>query len=135
MSLQAIDSLKHFAGKANELQLLRDRVQELEELLGLSMEQRDLMSPLKLSPQQTALLGLIYRGNLIRRTAAYTSIFGARLECEQPDDKILDVQLSRLRAALKPRGITIETHRGVGWSMSSDNKERLRTAIGGSATR
>jgi len=129
MSLQAIDSLKHFAGKANELQALRDRVQELEELLGLSQTTRDKLFILRLSPQQTALVALLYRGQLVRRSAAYTAIFGARHECEQPEEGILDVQMSRVRATLRPLGVSIETHRGVGWFMTPENKEKLRLLI------
>lgn len=130
MSMQPIENLRHFAGKANELQALRDRVQELEELLGVSKEQRDMMFSLKLSPQQTAFLGLIYRGDLVRRDAAYAVIYGARPECDRPDDKILDVQLSRIRARLRPKGITIETQWGVGWFMTPKNKAILRGIIG-----
>lgn len=130
MSLQAIESIKHFAGKANELQSLRDRVQELEELLGLAREQADIFHRLKLSPQQKALLGLLYRSNLVRRYTAYNALYGARQECEQPEDRILDVQICKIRTRLMPLGISIETQRAAGWFMTAENKERLSALIG-----
>jgi hypothetical protein len=55
MSQQAIESLAHFAGKPSELQMLRDRVQELEEVLGITTKELALQK-LPLSPQCCAIL-------------------------------------------------------------------------------
>lgn len=129
MSLTAIDSLRHFAGKANELQLLRDRVEELEELLGLSREKQHVFWRLKLTPTQRAFISLLYYGGLLRRHAVFSALYGARLECDQPEEKILDVVLSKARIELSLHGICVQTQRGVGWFMTMDNKLKLRALI------
>lgn len=129
MSLQAIESVRHFAGKANELQSLRDRVEELEELLGLRQEQADAFHKLRMSPQQKVFLSLLYRSMLVRKYTAFNAIFGARMECEQPDENILAVQICKMRKILARFDISIETQRTAGWFMTPENKEKLRELI------
>lgn len=129
MSLQAIESLKHFAGKANELQSLRDRVEELEELLGIAGEPFEAFHSLPLTPPQKAILGLLYKGKMVRRETAYTAIYGGRAECDQPDERIIDVRLVVVRKVLSQFDIFIETQWGVGWFMTAENKEKLRELI------
>jgi two-component system cell cycle response regulator CtrA len=129
MTIHAIEAMKNYAGKACELQLLRDRVEELERLLGLSQEKRDELFRLRLTPGRTAMLSLIYRGNLIRKEAALEAIYGARPECDQPDIKIIDVMLCAIRKRLKGYGITIENQHGIGWFMTPANKQKLRDLL------
>lgn len=123
----AVDNLRYFASKANELQILRDRVEELESLLGLSADNG--IWRLGFTPTQTAFLGMLFTRKLVRRQEAYTGIFGVRSECDQPQDQNLDVQLSRMRKKLHHLGVSVEAVRGVGWTMTENNKERLRTII------
>ena len=128
MSIQAIDSLRYFAGKANELQALRDRVAELEELLGITGGD---FNKLPIPPQQKSILNLLYRANgkLCSREHIYVAIFGMRPDCDQPHEKIIDTQLCRLRGYLRPHEIAISSVWGVGWFIDEDNRAKLRAWI------
>jgi DNA-binding response OmpR family regulator len=130
MSQQAIESLAHFAGKPSELQMLRDRVQELEEVLGITTKELALQK-LPLSPQCCAILGMLYRAKSVGREQIYTGIWGARPECDQPSLNIVDVQLCRVKALLKPRGITVHGRYGRGWWIDDEDKAKIREWIGG----
>lgn len=122
----AIDTLREKAGQANELQRLRDRVEELEELLGVHGEDKiDPLVSLALTPMERRVLGVIYRWELVRRPKLYTLLYGARPECDQPAIKLLDVWVSKVRRYLTPFGIMIDHQDGAGWFMTEENKAKL----------
>jgi hypothetical protein len=62
------------------------------------------------------------------RTALHTVLlFGARPECDQPEMKLIDVQMVKVRAALKKLGIDVRTEWGSGgWAIASADKAKLR---------
>lgn len=104
-----------------ELQRLRDRIAELEALLGA--RDADLF-PIALPAQQRAILGLILRRASVTVSQIAAVIYGGRVDCDW-----------RLRKTLKDFGITIETSRvdgGAGaYAMSADNKAKVRVLIAG----
>ncbi len=112
----------------SELEQLRDRVAELEEALGLTAT-LPAMFRLGLPRLEEKLLGLLLARPFIAKEAAYIVLWGARLECEQPSFKNLDVYISRLRAVLRRRDITIKTKYGDGWYIEAADKARLRALL------
>lgn len=73
----------------------------------------------RLTTQQFEAFAALYaaRGHALRKTTLYQRLFFYRTEREEPEPKILDVVVCRLRALLKPLGITIETVYGAGWML------------------
>lgn len=129
MNIHAIDSLKYFAGAANELQRLRDRVAELEELLGITTIKNEFWR-LPLSPQQRAIISVIYTVKIASRDNLVRAIFGMRLDCDIPEnDRQIDVQLHRVRATLRKKGIELHNTFGYGWWMKDEDKAKLTTWI------
>lgn len=103
----------------DELAALRDRVEELEALLGL---QTFHATSLKLRPSEEALLSLLLKGALVVPSRALIVIYGGLPEADQPDLKIIDVWLCKLRRKLRPFGITIKNDWGRGYYMDAANR-------------
>lgn len=115
---------------ASELRRLRDRVEQLERVLGIdqSMTMR-LRAALKITPDQAKILGMMLRRSRVSRDGIFDVLYGDKPECDWPDDKVLDVQLSSLRKALKDKGIAFETFVGDGWSLEPAQKLKLRKLL------
>jgi two-component system cell cycle response regulator CtrA len=114
----------------SELQRLRDRIAELEELAGIGDDDVALIKTATGLPMSACrILGAIRkRRGISSRDMIYGLVYGDRPECDQPEMKILDVhvvRVVRIRRALKPHGITIETVWGVGWSMTDEHRAAL----------
>lgn len=111
----------------SELERLRDRVTELEELLGLA--DNEIYAMLGLPKLQRSLLGLLMKRPLVSRDTAFAAIYGDRPEASQPEIKILDVHLSHLRGRLRGLGVTITTRWGEGWYLVLEEKAKLRSLL------
>lgn len=114
----------------SELQRLRDRVAELEELLGLNANLPAVLfirGP-RVGGAARELLGLLLKASLLRRSAAYAALYGTRPEADQPEEKILDVHISALRKALPP-GVQIITIWSTGWLMTEESKAVMREKL------
>jgi hypothetical protein len=114
----------------DEVQRLRDRIDELEQILGVdrSLANR-LRGALCISRDQARMLGMLLSRNVVTHEAMYTVMYGARPECDQPTMKIMDVQLCKLRGRLKPHGITFRTLWGEGWQMPMEEKAKVRAKL------
>jgi DNA-binding response OmpR family regulator len=60
-------------------------------------------------------------GRVARSDAIYQVLFDHLPECDQPEPKIIDVLICKIRAAIKPLGIEIETIWGNGYSLKVKN--------------
>lgn len=122
----AIHTLREKSSEANELHRLRDRIQELEQLLGIVAEDAvDRFIFMNLSPTERRILNILFTWKRVQREKLYTLLYGERLECDQPEIKVIDVWLSKLRSKLAPYGIIFETEFNAGWFMTQPNKDKL----------
>lgn len=103
---------------------LRDRIAELEELLGLTAAMPAMIA---LTKHEAMLLGIVLKREFVSKTAAMMALYG-RLD-ETPDTKIVDVFLSHLRKKLNAHGIKIETKWGEGIFMDAANKALVRALM------
>ena len=114
----------------SELQRLRDRIEDLEALLGLD---RKIASRLRdafmITLAQAETLGFMLRRNFVSHDALYIAMYGARPECDWPEIRILDVHVCHLRAALKKHGIAIKTKWGEGWTISPADKAKVHAVL------
>jgi DNA-binding response OmpR family regulator len=107
-----------------ERDLLAD---EIEYLRG-QLADRDIVFPARwtMSPSQRTLLRGLMRRTTLSKDAAMALLYSGR-GGEEPHDKIIDVFICRLRAALKPDGITIKTQYGEGFYLAPEMKARIQT--------
>lgn len=112
----------------SETEQLRDRVEELQALLGVGNDDVSrLLTVLDATPQQCEMVGFMLKRAVATRTALYIALFGARPECDQPDMKLIDVQMVKVRRALEKLGIEVRTEWGSGgWAIASADKAKLR---------
>jgi hypothetical protein len=116
-------------------QRLQDRVQELEALLGVGNDDVSrLLTVLDATPQQCEMVGFMLKRAVATREGMFIAIFGARPDCDQPDMKIIDVQMVKVRKALEKVGVLVRTEWGSGgWNIASADKARLRAMMAAGA--
>ena len=108
----------------SELERLRDRIRELEEILGLDVE---LPNQLGFTPVENKIVGLLIKRPVVSKEVLYTALYGDRLECEQPDIKIFDVYICKLRKKLKAMNIQIYSRYTVGYYIDDEAKATLQS--------
>ena len=116
-------------------QRLQDRVAELEALLGVGNDDVSrLLTVVDATPQQCEMIGFMMKRAVATRTALFIALFGARPECDQPDMKLIDVQMVKVRKALEKLGVEVRTEWGSGgWNIPAADKARLRAMMEASA--
>ena len=114
---------------AAEVTRLQDRIEELEQLLGMKMPGVRMS---KLSPTEWQLLGLLLKRPLVTREYAFNALYGGRVEADQPASNLISQNIVRLRRRLKDCGIAIQTQVFDGYYMLPEDKRRLRELIDGS---
>jgi DNA-binding response OmpR family regulator len=109
-----------------ENELLRDRVAQLEDAMGLGF-----MPPPEwgLTRSERLLLGVLMAREIATKNAVMAGLYGMDVR-DPPFEKIVDVLISKLRKKLVPHGITIETRWGEGHFLSPAMKSRVRAAVG-----
>jgi DNA-binding response OmpR family regulator len=117
-------------GLMSEMERMRDRVLQLEQILGIdSSETGRIREAFGLEPDLARIMGMLLKRNFVSHESLYTVMYGHRPECEWPDAKVLDVQICKLRRRLKPHDVTIATRWGEGWSISVPNKVKARAVL------
>jgi len=116
-----------------EADALRNRVEELQALLGVGNDDVSrLLAILDATPQQCEMIGFMLRRSVATRTAMHTVLFGARPDCDQPEIKLIDVQMVKVRKALEKVGVEVRTEWGSGgWAIASADKMKLRRLMAG----
>ena len=97
-----------------EMQRLRERVAELEDLLGVRTAD---FFPLRLRPQARIIFWLLLARSTVTAETLIGALYAGRPDCDRPNDpaSVIKQQLKHLRAALAPHhpagAVMIETHR------------------------
>jgi hypothetical protein len=110
------------------VQRLRDRIEQLEGQLCVDRSTVGRMrEAFGLEPIHAQILGMLFSREFVTRDGLYTVLYEGRPECEWPDEKMLDVQMCKLRSALKRAGleIVIETKWGEGWHIGRADKAKI----------
>jgi DNA-binding response OmpR family regulator len=108
---------------AAETARLRDRIEELERLLGM----RPVLPRIwGLTAREADVLGILLRRQVMSQTQLFEAIWGGDSDRET---KNVEVAICKLRAKLRPHGITIRTEHGVGYYLPPDSKAAARALI------
>lgn len=123
----AIDTPSSSASLTEEVQRLRDRVEELEELLGIRLP---VPNKLIKGMRGWQLLGLLRKSSgVVSRDYAFVAIYGGWPECDQPSVRIIDQIVCRANQDLRRHGIAIQTDRGRGYYLDHQSRARLDEII------
>lgn len=112
---------------ADPSQLL-DRIELLEQELGLKT---DFPPEFSIPRNMMPLLGILLKREIISREGALIAIYSGMPNSwgKEPDPKIIDVFICKLRTRLKRYGIKVSCKWGLGYFMDGENKRRLRELI------
>jgi len=114
------------SGISSELERLRHRIDELEELLGLRSPQRPLPG---FTVLEWKLLGVMLKRQAVTREFAFRALYASRADTDQPkSSRIIDQIVHRIRVRLMAYGSFVETL-SIGYHISPENKVRLRALI------
>lgn len=113
---------------ANELQAARDRIAELEKLMGSDVT-AGLIGLGMTRLQSRLLVALLKRPGVTSREQLLEFAYSDRWASERPELKIIDIHLHHARKKLREHGIEITTHWGSGFSLNQPNKEKLRKLL------
>ena len=102
---------------------LRDRIEELERLMGMRMVAPRLFG---LTRREADMLGILLRRQVMTHAHLFEAIWGGDSERSV---KIVEVVVCKLRAKLRPHGIAIRTEYGVGYFIPPDSKATARALI------
>ncbi len=82
------------------------------------------LAVLNLTGSEFAVLQILYDriGRVVRKESIMDQVYGLGAD-EEPDIKIVDVFVCKIRPKLKPLGIQIKTHWGVGFELLPPAKD------------
>jgi DNA-binding response OmpR family regulator len=104
-----------------ENETLRERVRQLEDMLGATFE-----APIEfgLTRTENAILGLLSRVELATKETILSQLYSERPN-QEPHIKIIDVFVCKMRRKLKPFDIVVENVWGRGYMLSKASKIKL----------
>jgi len=112
----------------SEVQRLRDRVEQLEEMLGISPDTTlKIRLKLGLTKCQAKMLGILVKREIVSWDAMHFVLYGDRPEADQPwSEANLRKHIVLLRRRLEGTGINVEAVYGQGWMLKSEHKAKVR---------
>jgi two-component system cell cycle response regulator CtrA len=107
---------------------LLDRIDQLETELGLKI---DIPPEFCIPRNMGALLAMLLKREVVTRDGAVLAIYSGMPNTwdKDPDPKIIDVFICKLRVRLRKYGIKVSCKWGLGYFMDGENKRKLRDLI------
>ncbi len=113
--------------EARTIEQLQNRIYELEEQLGARTEFPPILG---LTLSEEALLGVLFKREIVTQAAAFAVLYGSDADGGPSDPRnVVSVLIMRLRKKIAAHGIKIMTRNGVGYYMTAEAKNRLRSII------
>lgn len=107
---------------------LLDRIELLERELGMKV---DLPPEFGIPRNMSALLTMLLKREIITREGALLAIYSGMPNTwdKEPDPKIIDVFVCKLRVRLRKYGVRVSCKWGLGYYIDGANKRKLRELI------
>lgn len=108
--------------------VLMDRIDQLETELGMKAE---IPPEFGIPRNMGTLLAMLLKREVVTRDGALLAIYSGMPNTwdKEPDPKIIDVFICKLRIRLKKYDIKVSCKWGLGYFMDGENKRRLRELI------
>jgi DNA-binding response OmpR family regulator len=110
----------------DENAVLRGRVRALEREIGLAVDPPLVFG---LTKSEAIMFGVLLNNRAPRHSTFMTALFSDDHD-DPSSPEIIKVWISKMRQKLKPHGIEIKTHRGVGFEMPEAGKAIARGLMG-----
>jgi len=116
------------SSEEKEIERLKDRIEELEELLGMKLE-----PPHKIRSKHKAfwpLVGLLLKRRRVSREFAYRALYGGRLEADQPKSlRMIDTNIMRANKVLREYDIVVKAEPGFGYFLEDEDHSALTRLV------
>ena len=109
----------------NENEMLRERVRQLEAMVGISFESPPIFA---LTRAEAIIFGCLMKIKLATREHLMMAIYQDRQQ-DEAEIKIVDVWVCKIRRKLKPFDIQIQNQWGQGYFLSADMKVKARQLL------
>ena len=110
-----------------EVEALRDALEAMRGALASDAGVK-IIELAKLTYSERMLLGLLMRRNRATKDQMMTMLYADRPD-EEPDSKILDVMICKMRKKLRPHGVEIRTIHGAGYELPSTSREKIKALM------
>ena len=110
-----------------EVEALRDALEAMRGALASDAGVK-IIELAKLTCSERMLLGLLMRRNRATKDQMMTMLYADRPD-EEPDSKILDVMICKMRKKLSPHGVEIRTIHGAGYELPSTSREKIKALM------
>src|SRR5688572_7781403 len=111
---------------AEENELLREQNRQLRDLVFRKADAEP-YHRLGIRGMKAKLLAILMRHEVVSRDLAMEALYSHK--ADQPDPKVIEVMLCKLRKLLLPHSIKISVTYSVGWSISPEDKKHLLDVI------
>jgi two-component system cell cycle response regulator CtrA len=126
--MQTIESPSIQPDRPPSSDALLDRIDMLESELGMKV---DMPPEFAITRNMGALLAMLLKREVVTREGALLAIYSGMPNTwdKDPDPKIIDVFICKLRVRLRKYGIKVSCKWGLGYFMDGENKRKLRELI------
>lgn len=108
------------------IEALRSRIEVMEAAL-LGTDPMPLV--LRLTPHESLLLAFLLQREQASKDQILSALYSLRPDGDEPEMKIIDVYVCKIRKKLKPFGLEIVTLRGLGYAVPKVAKDRIRALM------
>ncbi|WP_024517022.1 hypothetical protein [Bradyrhizobium sp. Tv2a-2] len=114
-----------------EVEALRDRVAQLEGIIGIGVDELGLLKRVipDITVMESKILNMVRARGAVPRGVLYDALYAARPDCDQPGGKGIEVAMMRVRRKIAPLGLTITTYCGSGYVMAEADRKRLTSMM------
>jgi two-component system cell cycle response regulator CtrA len=110
-----------------EVEALRDALEAMRGALASDAGVK-IIELAKLTYSERMLLGLLMRRHRATKDQMMTVLYADRPD-EEPDSKILDVMICKMRKKLSPHGVQIRTIHGAGYELPPTSREKIKALM------
>ena len=110
-----------------EVESLRDALEAMRGALASDAGVK-IIELAKLTYSERMLLGLLMRRHRATKDQMMTMLYADRPD-EEPDSKILDVMICKMRKKLSPHGVEIRTIHGAGYELTPTSREKIKALM------
>ena len=110
-----------------EVEVLRDALEAMRGALASDAGVK-IIELAKLTYNERMLLGLLMRLHRATKDQMMTMLYADRPD-EEPDSKILDVMICKMRKKLRPHGVEIRTIHGAGYELTPTSREKIKALM------
>lgn len=119
------DALR-IASLESQLENVQKELELLREAVGMKVT---VPIQLGLTKNEAIILGVLMKKDIAHKEAIWLTIYAAKAEEDEAEQKIIDVWVCKMRPKLKRFDIEIQTAWGVGYFLAPEDKKKIDALV------